>query len=556
MEIIKIENLSFKYPLQEKKALNNINLSINSGEFIVICGKSGCGKSTFLKHLKPTLTPHGESSGGVYYLSKDVKNLDLRTEASELGFVYQNPENQIVTDKVWHELAFGLENLGIESEKIRTRVAEMASYFGIEKQFYQDVSQLSGGQKQILNLASIMAMNPKVLILDEPTSQLDPIAADEFLETVEKINRDLGVTVILTEHRLDTVFPMADKVVVMEAGKILVCDTPRKTGEYLRDNKNDMFIALPAPMKIYTAVDNNLECPITIREGRKWLEELLKESNIAVTDIEEDKESKLTDKIIEVKEAFFKYEKNSADVIKDLNLEIHKGEFYSIVGGNGTGKTTTLNLLCGINKAYRGKVLFKDKDIKKYKVKELFNENLALLPQNPKTIFVMKTVKEDLMDVLVDFNISEEEKVKRINEIVRLLEISNLLDMHPYDLSGGEIQKAAIAKLMLLNPKVLLLDEPTKAIDSFYKEKLGDILTKLKKQGMTIVMVSHDIEFAAKYSDTCGMFFDGNIVSSGSPRKLFSENNFYTTSANKMSREIFKNAILSEDVIKLCRKSL
>ncbi|PRR83400.1 ABC transporter ATP-binding protein [Clostridium vincentii] len=556
MEIIKIENLTFKYPLKDKKALNNINLSVNSGDFIVICGKSGCGKSTLLKHLKPTLTPHGEVLGNIYYEGQDIIEIDSRVQASELGFVHQSPENQIVTDKVWHELAFGLENLGYDNEIIRLRVAEMASYFGIEKWFFKEVSELSGGEKQILNLASIMAMSPKVLILDEPTSQLDPILAAEFLDTIKKINMDLGITVILSEHRLDTIFPMADRVVVMEHGNIIIDATPKKVGEFLRDNKNDMFLAVPSPMRIYTKINNNLECPITVRDGRRWLDKLLSNSEIVITENEEIKEEPLGDQVIELKEVWFKYEKNGSYILKDLSLKVHKGELYSIVGGNGTGKTTTLNLISGINKAYRGKVFIHGKEIGKYLSKELFNNNLGVLPQNPQSIFTMKTVREDLMEMLFDIDIKEDEKKQRVSKIVETLDIEDILDMHPYDLSGGEQQKAALAKILLLEPKILLLDEPTKALDSFYKEKLGVFLKKLKRDGITIIMVTHDIEFAAQVSDTCGMFFDGSIITSGSPKKFFSNNNFYTTSANKMSRDIFKAAITCEDVIKLCKKNL
>lgn len=555
MEIIKIEELNFKYPLRDEKALENINLTINSGDFVVICGKSGSGKSTLLRQLKPTLAPHGEIEGRILYKGNEIKDIDLRTEVSEIGFVQQNPENQIVTDKVWHELAFGLENLGYDNDIIRVKVAEMASYFGIEKLFLKDICDLSGGEKQIVNLASIMSMNPKVLILDEPTSQLDPIAASEFLETIEKINRDLGITVILTEHRLDTVFPMADKVIVMEKGKIIVKDEPKKVGEYLRKSSNDMFIALPSPMKIYTEVASEEECPLTVREGRKWLENLFANNELMVTDIEEDKDNK-REKVIEIKDVFFKYDKNSRDIIKDLSLDIHKGEFYSILGGNGTGKTTTLGLISGVNKAYRGKVIFKGKRLNKYSSKELFYKNLGVLPQNPQSLFVMKTVKEDLMEVVFDLNIAEDEKQEKFKDVIKLLEIENLLDNHPYDLSGGEQQKVALAKILMLEPEVLLLDEPTKAIDSFYKEKLGRILLKLKDKGTTIVIVTHDVEFAAEYSDTCGMFFDGNIVTSGVPKSFFSENNFYTTSANKMSREIFKGAITCKDVIELCKRNM
>ncbi|MBD7909930.1 ABC transporter ATP-binding protein [Clostridium cibarium] len=555
MEIIKIEELTFKYLLKDKPALVDINLSIKSGDFVLICGKSGCGKSTLLKHLKPTLIPHGDRKGAVFYKGKRIEDISERKAAEELGYVYQNPENQLVTDKVWHELAFGLENLGYDNDAIRVRVSEMASYFGIEKWFYKDVTELSGGEKQTLNLASVMAMNPRVLILDEPTSQLDPIAANEFLDTIEKINKDLGVTVILTEHRLDKVFSMADKVLVMEKGKVITYDKPKNIGAFLKKSENDMFLSLPTATKIYAEVVNDLDCPITLRDGRRWLQKLLKDNERVITEIEA--EDKIFDeKIIEIREVWFKYDKHSENVVKDFSLTVHKGEFYSILGGNGTGKTTSLNLISGINKPYRGKVYIKGKDVKKYSSNELFNKNLGVLPQNPQTIFVKNTVREDLMEILFDVNIKEEEKERKLSKISQVVEINDILDMHPYDLSGGEAQKAALAKVLMLEPEILLLDEPTKALDNHYKEKFGEILKRLQCQGKTIIMVTHDLEFAAEYSDTCGMFFDGNIVTSGVPKKFFSENNFYTTSANKISRYVFKGAVTCKDVISLCRKNL
>ncbi|NLK96375.1 MAG: ATP-binding cassette domain-containing protein [Clostridiales bacterium] len=547
MDIIKVNDLEFKYPLMDNKVLDKININIKKGEFVLICGESGSGKSTLLKHFKAPLTPHGERKGNVLYNKVDIQDLDLRTASSDIGYVLQNPDNQIVTDKVWHELAFGLESLGYDNKTIRIRVAEMASYFGIQDWFYKNVSELSGGQKQLLNLASIMAMNPKVLVLDEPTSQLDPIAAAEFLDTVKKINEDLGVTIIITEHRLEEVFKMAHKVIVMEKGKIIANDLPRKICSELKDN--NMFIALPTPVKLYMSFNNNLECPITVNEGRQWLNNFFKDRNINVNSIK--KEYNVNEEIIiEAKNVWFKYEKNGKDIIKDFNLKVHKGEIYSIVGGNGTGKTTALSLLSTINKPYRGKIYLNNKELKKY------SDKIALLPQNPETLFVKKTVKLDLMEVLADANLNEKEIEEKINEIAKLTDISHLFSMHPYDLSGGEKQKVALAKVLLLKPSILLLDEPTKGLDNFYKYKLSSIIKNLKEKGVTIIMVTHDVEFAAMVSDTCGMFFDGNIITYNTPEKFFGNNNFYTTSANKISREIFNNAVTIEELITLCNMNI
>lgn len=551
MAHFEIKNLSFSYPASKNgPALKEINLSIERGEYIAVCGKSGSGKTTLLKHLKSVLSPHGNVEGEIYFEGKPLEESDLRQQSAKIGYVMQNPDNQIVTDKVWHELAFGLESLGIDQKTIRLRVAEMASYFGIQGWFHKNVTELSGGQKQLLNLASIMAMQPTVLILDEPTSQLDPIAAADFLNTVRKINLELGTTVIITEHRLEDIFHAADRVVVMEKGSIIAADEPHKIGEFLKAENNEMFAAMPSPVQIYYGVENDLRCPLTVREGRNWLSNLLKDKEIKVASIEERDEENEEPKVpaVTLKEVWFRYEKEAPDVLKGVNLQIPKEKIFAIVGGNGTGKSTTLKSICNICKPYRGQVLIDGKKIDKYKSSELFKGNLAMLPQDPQSLFVKKTVREDLEEMLL----SGEDK-KRVEKVADICDITELLESHPYDLSGGEQQRAALAKVLLTEPKILLLDEPTKGIDNFFKLKFAEILGRLKEKGVTILMVSHDVEFCAKYADRVGMFFDGSVVTTNTPKLFFSQNSFYTTAANRMSRHIFDNAITNEDVIKLCR---
>ncbi|MEE0776257.1 MAG: ATP-binding cassette domain-containing protein, partial [Bacillota bacterium] len=464
--------------------------------------------------------------------------------------------NQIVTDKVWHELAFGLESLGADNHTIRLRVAEMASYFGIQTWFMKNVTELSGGQKQLLNLASIMAMQPSVLLLDEPTSQLDPIAAADFLATIRKINQEVGTTVIIIEHRLEDVVPYADRVVVMEKGKVIADDTPRNVGTKLKQEDNDMFVAMPSPMQIYAAVDNLLECPLTVREGRNWISELFQNQEIKYRNIDHHQELKKSDPVIRLKEVWFRYEKEGKDIVKGVSVDIPKASLFCIVGGNGTGKSTTLKIMSGILRPYRGKVLINGKEIKKYSNKELFVGNLAVLPQDPQSLFVKKTVELDLWEMMRDKKIPKEEQAEQIRRVAELVEITDLLQMHPYDISGGEQQRAALAKILLLEPKILLLDEPTKGLDNYFKIKLAEILKKLINQGVTVVMVSHDIEFCARYGDSCSMFFDGDIVTTDTPNRFFSGNSFYTTSANRLSRHVFTNAVNNEDVVELCKQNL
>lgn len=550
MESFKIENLSFTYPNRCDKALEDINFTVNQGEFVLLCGKSGCGKTTLLRLLKSSLAPYGEISGNIWFNGKPLADYNTKEHASGIGFVMQNPDNQIVTDKVWHELAFGLESLGYKQTEIRTRVSEMASFFGIQTWFYKKVTELSGGQKQLLNLASVMAMQPSVLILDEPTSQLDPIAAGEFLKTLEKINRELGTTVILTEHRLEDAFPMADRVIVMDGGKIIADETPTEVGKILKKKNHDMYKALPTPMRVHNEVENTLSCPLTVRDGRVWLSEYSKENTLNTKIIPKDKVQDSADTVIEIKDAWFRYEKDLPDVVKGFNLRVNKGELFCLVGGNGTGKTTALSLISGLNTPYRGNVNIKGQSISK--IKNLYDGLLGVLPQNPQSVFVKKTVYLDLMEILSDKKLTKDEKEQKVHNISLLCRIENLLESHPYDLSGGEQQRAALAKILLMEPEILLLDEPTKGMDAHFKEEFADILLDLKSNGVTTLMVSHDIEFCAEYADRCALVFDGSITSVDTPREFFKGKNFYTTSANRMARTCLPDAVLAEDIILAC----
>ena len=544
MEHFKIEDLNFSYPTAKGKlSLENVSLTIGKGEYIVLCGRSGSGKTTLLRHLKTVLAPHGKKSGRITFNGVPLEEVSERDQASKIGYVMQNPDDQIVTDKVWHELAFGLESLGTDQKVMRARVAEMACYFGIQDWFHRNVADLSGGQKQLLNLASIMAMQPEVLILDEPTSQLDPIAASDFLNTVRKINIELGTTVIVTEHRLEDIFPYADRAIVMDEGRIIADDTPRNIGRLLFEQKNMMFAAMPTPVRVFYSAGAEGSCPLTVREGRNWLSEVFPKAQAVAEIPVSEPDEEIEDPVLSLKELWFRYEKDSPDILRGVNMEVPKGSLFAIVGGNGAGKSTTLKAVCGICRPYRGKIKIFDKPIDKYSTGELFKNCISMLPQDPKSLFVKKTVREDLEEMTKD--------KAHVAEIAELCQVTALLDSHPYDLSGGEQQRAALAKVLLTDPRILLLDEPTKGIDSFFKETFAGILADLKAKGLTVIMVSHDVEFCARYADTVSMFFDGQVLTTDDPHRFFGANSFYTTAANRMSRHVFKNAVTADDVVAL-----
>lgn len=535
--VLQVKDLTFSYPEQENQTLNKINFSVKPGEFIVLCGPSGCGKSTLLRQLKSVLAPHGTQSGQIFFDGRLLESITPREQCTRIGFVQQSPENQIVTDKVWHELAFGLESLGCDTPTIRGRVAEMASFFGIQTWFYKKVTELSGGQKQLLNLASVMAMQPDVLILDEPTSQLDPIAAGEFLATVGKINRELGTTVLLTEHRLEEALPLADRALVMENGSIIADDAPRAVGESLKARGHAMFLAMPAAMRIWAAAETPPPCPITVREGRDWLTRFAAQRPLIP--IEAPPPPAFSQEAaVCAEDLWFRYEKELPDVVKGLSLTLQKGEFLALMGGNGTGKTTSLHLLAGLSKPYRGTVACRGR--------------VGVLPQNPQSLFVKKTVREDLAEILKGKKLTAAQREEKVAYVTALCRLKMLLDRHPYDLSGGEQQRAALAKVLLLEPEILMMDEPTKGLDAEFKQSFAEILQTLLARGVTILMVSHDVEFCASHAHRCALFFDGAIVTEGAPGPFFSGNSFYTTAANRMARGLLPGAVTAEEVITAC----
>jgi energy-coupling factor transport system ATP-binding protein len=477
----------------------------------------------------------------------------------------------------------------------------MASFFGIQTWFHKPVTELSGGQKQLLALASIMVLTPSALILDEPTSQLDPIAASEFLATVGKINRELGVTVVLTEHRLEEAFPLSSRAVVMDGGRIIADGLPRETGLALRRQRHGMFLAMPTPMRVWAAVGDvgdgsgvgsgdgigigigvsadtcsslgnalrDCDCPVTVRDGVEWLASIKLRQRLEISLTESAKipeheapehetpeietperktseietpERKTSERktpehetAVKLDGVWFRYEKNLHDVIKDLSFKALYGEITAILGGNGTGKTTALSLIAVLNTPYRGRVTT--------------SSDVYALPQNPQSLFTAKTVREDLLEMLSDRKLHKDEKLRRLAAISKLCRLDGLLDTHPYDLSGGEQQRAALAKVLLLQPKILLLDEPTKGLDAEFKQVFAAILRKLTVGGTAVVIVSHDIEFCAQYADRCALFFDGSIVTENTPRAFFSGNSFYTTAANRMARAVLPEAITAEDLV-------
>ena len=528
MALLEVKNLTFRYPSSDT-IIEDVSFSVEPGDFIAVCGPTGSGKTTLLRLMKPELTPLGSKSGEVLFGGINTDELSPE-ESCSIGFVQQSPEHQIVTDKVWHEIVFGMENLRCEQNLMKRRLAEIMSYFGIDGLFDADTADLSGGQKQMISLAGVLAMNPEMIILDEPTSQLDPVSASDFLSTLKKLNEDLGMTIIITEHRLENVIPLCSKLCVLENGKITAFGETRETIRSIIDN--DRIIAsMPGSVRIYKALGARDECPLTVAEGKKYFAEHFTPRFVSFKDAEREEKSKAA----ELKNVYFRYDKSSPDALRNTSLTVYENEVFCLLGANGSGKSTLLYAIAGLITPYAGSIEILGKNIKKYKGQTLYDNCVSLLPQDVQPMFLQSTLREEFRKAHISFE-----------ELP--YDLSYAADTHPYDLSGGEQQLAALALALASKPKILLLDEPTKGLDSFAKIRICSELKKLKNSGVTVIAVTHDVEFAARCADRAAMFFRGEVMCVDTPRRFFSENIFYTTSAAKIASDICPGLITPDDI--------
>ena len=548
------DNLSFFYSGETVPALDKISFRIAPGEFVLITGRSGSGKTTLLRALKPSLSFEGEYSGSRLFFGKDPASFPAVEEAQNIGFVLQNPDFQAVTHTVRSELAFGLENLGFDTPTIRMRTAEAAAYFGLEDIFDQPLSTLSGGKLQLVCLASIIALHPKAILLDEPLSQLDPMTCDSFIGALRRLSLENAITVILSEHRLEKVLPVADRIFVMEDGKLTFdarpCDITKKELE-----KNDFLKAgVPSSARIVAGLGMEPGSALNVRDAKRLLDSVFPNEPAYKRIEREQNGAETAPPAVELKNVTFSYDE-SKRVLNGFTLTVGQNRFVGILGANAAGKTTMLRLMGGIYRSYAGKIALFGRNIKKYSDKELFRGTVALLPQKVHMLFAGNTVEEDLRRVLDTVDLPKEEKEELFSRTVGFFSLETLLSRHPYDISQGEMQRAAFCMAMLRRPKLLLLDEPTKGMDALFKRELGEKIRSLVKGGMTVVAVSHDSEFCAEYCDECAFICDG-ICSKPCPSgNFFSDNFFYTTEANKISRHIFENAVTETEVLALCRKN-
>ncbi|MEH7414605.1 energy-coupling factor transporter ATPase [Neobacillus drentensis] len=542
MALIELNNVSFTYPDCTEPAIRKLSLNIHKGQFVVLFGASGSGKSTLLRLLKKEIQPHGTLSGRIMINGQHVQDKEGLTK--DVGFVFQDPENQIVADDVLHELVFGLENIGLNTNEMRNRVAEMVHFFGAESILSRKSEELSGGKKQQINLASVLLMQPNILLLDEPTAQLDPVSTREFIDMLKRLNEEFGMTVIIAEHRLEEVFTLADQIIMMENGHVKISGEPKEVLRELWDTSFKAYV--PKIPALFLSLEGHGQVPLTVKEGRDWVHNQKMEPVFSTGE----KIPLKTRERINVKNISFHYDKKREFILSELELSLKQGEFYALLGGNGSGKSTLLKMIAGLIKPDNGRVVLDDLPLRKYKQDELASK-IGYLPQNPKLFFIQDTVQKELKMTMEQWKITSD---KEVNELLDKLGIAHVLANHPYDLSGGELQKAALACILIRKPEILLLDEPTKGLDPISKEKLAEILLSLQTAGMTILMSTHDVEFAAQYASRCGMMFQGKITSEDVPEKFFSGNFFYTTMIQRVFRGLSERGVpmTLEEVMHLC----
>ncbi len=462
---LEARGVTFRYPqvgaALAPEVLRGADLVVPEGAFCLLTGATGSGKTTLLRLAKPEIAPTGELGGTIRVFGEDVSSLaaDAARSAGMVGYVFQSPQNQIVCDTVWHEMAFGLENLAVPEAEMRRRIAETCYFFGMEPWFRKATAELSGGQRQILALAATLAMRPRLLLLDEPTSMLDPIAERQFLSLLFRANRELGVTVVVATHQPGPMADYATMALRVESGRVF--EVP------LGGLGDDGLAGVPA-----------------VRDARGG-------------------SRPLGPSVVAVRDAWLRYDRHSPWVLRGLVLDVREGEVRAVIGGNGSGKSTLLGLVAGVRRAQRGGV------------RNSLGGSQALLPQDPKALLSCETVGEELLawapggrGGAARYGMPEVRSV-----LARMgLDADAVLTRHPYDLSGGQQQLVALAKLLLVAPRLILMDEPTKGLDATSREAVARMVLESREAGATVVVATHDIGFARAVADSVTMVFDGQAT--------------------------------------------
>lgn len=539
MAFIEIKNLNFTYPLEKKKSLEDINLSIEKGSLLLVAGKSGSGKSTLGRAIVGTV-PHfygGTIGGQIKIDGKLIEKMSHKERAEKITMVFQDPEKQLMMNKVHREVAFGLENISANEKVIKRRVYEALQFSGILNLAERDITSLSGGEKQKVVVASALAYMPQCIILDEPTSQLDPSSAEEVINLVKKINEELGITVIVVEHRVNRWFDAADSIAVMDKGKIRLF---KDKEDFYNNCSEDEFMFLPDYLKFFKRIKIK-SMPANFKKAR--IEFL--NSNITLKKEDKNIYNEEHQTILTIKN--LSYINDSKNILKNINFTVNKGDFISIMGANGAGKSTFLKSIMGLID-YEGVMELYNQNAKDMDLRSIA-KHIGYVSQNPNDYLSKDTVYEEIKFTMDNYGIYDE---KVIEEVLKELEIYDLKDKNPRDLSGGQRQRVAIASILVLKPEMILLDEPTRGLERELKLKLGKVLKRLNEEGTTIILVTHDTDFASSFCSRYILMFNGSIAADGGKKEVLSDGIFYTTSINKLLRDKNSDVFTLEEALRMC----
>lgn len=546
MEIFSVKNLSYAYPQSKKMALDDIHLSIHPGEFVLLIGPSGCGKSTLVRVLSGLIPDfYGGTIGGeVLIKSEPILTVNRKELRRQVGMVFQDPERQIVMNEVEQELVFGLENLGEPTHLMQRRVIEVLSYLNLIALRHDQIQQLSSGQKQKVAIGSILAMMPEIIILDEPSSQLDPASTQEIFSILKRLNQEHGTTIILIEQRLDHCFALVDRVILMNKGRIVSSDAPKVIVSLCQ--KNNMQDFIPSIPRLFLNQKEDVAL-LTVKEAKNFL----KGREFAPQVKEDSGDLSKLSPILDIKNLSFTYEsRNWEKVLNDVNLTIHKGQFVVLMGENGAGKSTLLKTICGSLKPQKGFVKVAGHDIRQIPMDQRARY-IGYLSQNPNDYLFNDTVADELKYTARNLKIDD---ATGFDELLNNLDLIEHRNCYPRDLSTGQKQRVALASVLVGSPPLILLDEPTRGLDTRLKNDLGMTLGRfIKEKDRTVILVTQDVEFAAEFADRVILFSKGNIIEDGSPQDVFDKNLFYCTQVNKLFNGIVDNVVNQRQAARLLR---
>jgi len=534
--MIRFNDFSFYYPDSAIASLDRINVRISEGEFLVITGPSGGGKSTFLRSING-LIPNfygGRISGTVLVNGKNASETPTKEMSETVGMVFQDPENQLISNEVEREIAFGMENLCFSKELMRKRIEEALDAVNITRLRNRTTSELSGGQKQKVAIASALATHPDILLLDEPTSELDPRSAESVLNVIEKINDELGLTILLVEHRLERVIHHVDRMLMIDHGKLIYDGSPRKIKSA---NVEGWKVGLPPVTRLSLHFQERLSngLPLTVKEARTSLSDILS----APKNKASWQRSKSSGKAcLSMDKVYFSYD-GEKDVLKNISFDVYEGDMIALMGKNASGKTTLVKLMNGLVKPRKGKVLLFGKKISDYELSDLI-QKVGIVFQDPNLHLFNDTVEEEIAFVLRNLEMKDDLIDKKVNAILKQFKIEQYRNSYPHDLSGGERQRVALASVLVSEPEMLILDEPTRGMDYFLKKEL---IAYLKEKAKTVIMVTHDIETAAEFAERVVLVSEGNIISDGNKRDVLSKALLFSPQINRLVQPYAKYGI-------------